>query len=155
NFLRYPKEFPDDVTFVVGKSKEAKDWNFAHWSWYSKRPHWAIQFDLGAAPKGKATLTLGFASAHPPRGGRTNLRGKGNGQQVARVRLAKGGTAGYRSGSQDSTYNVEYVSFDAALLKKGGNEITLGHAEAQPFPAEGKRRGAPGQVMYDAIRLEV
>ena len=46
-----------------------------------------------------------------------------------------------------------YITFDAALLKKGANEITLGHAEATPA-AEWKH-GVPGQVMYDAIRLEV
>ena len=39
NFLRYPKDFANDVTFVVGKSKEAEDWNFAQWSWYSKKPY--------------------------------------------------------------------------------------------------------------------
>ena len=36
NFPRYPKEFPEDVTFTIGKSKEDEDWNFAQWSIYSK-----------------------------------------------------------------------------------------------------------------------
>ena len=40
-----------------------------------------------------------------------------------------------------------------ALLKKGANEITLGHAEA--VPAAEHKGGVPGQVMYDALRLEV
>jgi rhamnogalacturonan endolyase len=156
NFLRYPKEFPDDVTFVVGKSKESTDWNFTQWSWYSKRPYWTIRFDLAAAQKGEAMLTLGFASVHPPRGRRSKLQVKVNGKEVGVVRLAKSGTAGYRSGRQDSTYNIVYLPFDAGLLRKGANEITLGHAEAVPFSApEGKRRRAFGQVMYDAIRLEV
>jgi rhamnogalacturonan endolyase len=155
NFLRYPQEFPDDVTFVIGKSKEADDWNFAQWSWFSKKPAWTIQFDLPEAQKGKATLTLGFASVHPPRGNRTALQVKVNGKEVEVVRLAKSGTAGYRSGGQDSTYNLVYVAFDAALLRRGANEITLGHAEAVPFPPEKDRRGGPGQVMYDALRLEV
>jgi rhamnogalacturonan endolyase len=61
--------------------------------------------------------------------------------------------AGYRSGSQDSVYSVVYVTFDAALLKQGTNRITLGHAEAELYSAD--RRGVPGEVMYDAIRLEV
>ena len=155
NFLRYPKEFPDDVTFVVGKSKEADDWNFAQWSWYNKKPYWTIQFDLDSAPKGKATLTLGFASAQPPRGGHTNLQVKVNGQEVSVVRLAKSGTAGYRSGCQDSKYNVVAVPFDAGLLHRGSNEITLGHAEAAPFPGPGDRKPPLGEVMYDALRLEV
>jgi len=155
NYLRYPKEFPDDVTFVVGKSKEADDWNFAQWSWYNKKPYWTIQFDLDSAPKGAATLTLGFASAQPAKGGRTNLRVKVNGREVSVVRLAKSGAAGYRSGCQDSAYNVAAVPFDAGLLRKEANEITLGHAEAAPFPGPGERKPPLGEVMYDAIRLEV
>jgi rhamnogalacturonan endolyase len=156
NFLRYPKEFPDDVTFIVGKSKEDRDWNFAQWSWYSKRPFWTIRFDLAEAPGGKATLTIGFASVHPSRGPRSNLQVKVNGKEVATVRLPKSGTAGYRSGSQDSTCNVVYLPFDAGLLRKGANEITLGHAEALPFSAPlGKRRRIFGQVMYDSLRLEI
>src|SRR5262245_41930453 len=71
------------------------------------------------------------------------------------VTETESGTAGYRSRSQDSTYNVVYVPFDAGLLKKGTNEVTLGHAEAVPFSAPEKRRRAFGQVMYDAVRLEV
>ena len=116
---------------------------------------WRIRFDLAGEPKGKATLTLGVASAEPPRGGRTNLEVKVNGKEVSVVRLPKTGTAGYCSGSSDSVSHVVYVPFDAALLRKGSNEITLGHAEAAPFPAEGRRRGGPGQVIYDAVRLEV
>jgi rhamnogalacturonan endolyase len=154
NFARYPKEFPDDVTFTVGKSKEADDWNFAQWALYSKKPAWTIKFDLTEQPKGRATLTLGFVSAHPPRGDRTNLEVKVNGQEVTVVRLPKTGTAGYRSGGGDSPYHVVYVPFDAGLLKKGENEVTLGHAEARAYPKD-TPKGVPGQVMYDALRLEV
>jgi hypothetical protein len=35
------------------------------------------------------------------------------------------------------------------------NEITFGHADARPVPADGNIAGPVGQVMYDAIRLEV
>ena len=38
NFARYAKAFPEDVTFVVGKSKEAEDWNFAQWSALQQAP---------------------------------------------------------------------------------------------------------------------
>jgi rhamnogalacturonan endolyase len=155
NFLRYPAEFPDDVTFVVGRSKERDDWNFAQWAWYSRKPVWTIQFDVTNAIQGRATLTLGFASVNPPRGKVTNLEVRVNGREISVVHLAKSGTAGYRSGSQDSRYNVVYIPFDAALLRAGQNEITLGHAEAIPFPEDARTRGVPGEVMYDALRLEV
>jgi len=154
NFARYPKEFPEDVTFIIGRSKEKEDWNFAQWAIYSKKPYWTIQFDQPQPLKGKATLTIGFASTIPPKGSRTNLEIKVNGHEVEVVHLPKSGMSGYRSGNQDSVYSVVYIAFDAALLKKGTNEITLGHAEAQPFSSS-ERHGVPGEVMYDAIRLEV
>ena len=156
NFLRYPTEFPDDVNYVVGKSDPKQDWNFAQWSWYSKKPYWTIKFINDRAIKGQCTLTIGFASVEPPRGRTTNLQVKVNGQEISVVHLAKSGPAGYRSGCQDSVYNVVYLPFDAALLKPGENEITLGHKEALPFSApEDQRRKVFGEVMYDAIRLEV
>jgi rhamnogalacturonan endolyase len=153
NFARYARAFPDDVTFVIGKSKEAEDWGFAQWSTYSKKPYWTIRFDLPQAGKRKATLTIGFTSANPPKGRTTNLQVKVNGKEVEVVHLPKTGTAGYRSGGSDSPYHVAYISFDAGLLGKGENEITLGHAEAEPL--ERHKGGVPGEVMYDALRLEV
>ena len=156
NYLRYPKAFPEDVTFTIGKSHERTDWNFAQWTWFSKRPYWAIDFSLPAPQSGKATLTLGFASSNPVKGDHTNLQVKVNGQEVAVLHLPKSGAAGYRSGGQDSLYQVQYVTFDAALLKAGANEITLGHQEAEPFPTpEIQMQGKVGEVMYDALRLEV
>lgn len=154
-FKRYPKEFPEDVTFTIGESDAARDWNYAQWSLYSKKPVWAIRFGTDGAQAGTATLTLAFASAQPARGRETNLEVKVNGTLVDTVHLPKTGTAGYRGSAQDSPWNVRVLHFDAALLRPERNEITLGHAEARPFPGGGNVRGPVGQVMYDAIRLEV
>ena len=156
NYLRYAANFPNDVTFTVGKSHEATDWNYAQWTWYVKRPYWTIRFDLPAPRMGKATLTLGIAASAPLKGGSSNLRIRVNGQEVGIAHLAKSGPAAYRSGSQDSLYRVEYVTFDAALLKAGTNEITLGHTDAQPLPSvKEQQAGRVGAIMYDALRLEV
>jgi rhamnogalacturonan endolyase len=153
-FKRYPKEFPEDVAFTIGESDPARDWNYAQWSLYSKKPAWTIRFRTDGAQAGTATLTLAFASAQPARGPATNLEVKVNGTLVDTVHLPKTGTAGYRGSAQDSPWNVRTLRFDAALLRPGMNEITLTHAEARPFPADGNVRGPVGQVMYDAIRLE-
>lgn len=156
NYLRYAKDFPDDVTFTIGKSREDRDWNFAQWTWYSKRPYWAIDFDLPQSQTGTATLTFGIAASNPAHGGSNNIQIKVNGQDAGTLHLAKSGPAAYRSGGQDSLYRVETVTFAAALLKAGANEITLGHADAQPLPTpEEQKKGQVGAVMYDAIRLEV
>ena len=116
---------------------------------------------------GKATLTVGAAAANPighpptshegPAGERaTNIQVKVNGTQVGVLDFVKSGAAAYRSGNQDSLYQVKIIAFDASLLKPGTNEITLGHAEAIPIPPiDEQKRGRVGCVMYDAIRLEV
>jgi rhamnogalacturonan endolyase len=149
-FKRYAADFPDDVTFVVGKSDPAKDWNYAQWTLYAKRPVWTIRFEMAEAA-GEATLTIGFASAQPARAAQTRLQVKVNGKQVETVGLPKTGTAGYRGSMQDSQYNLRVVKFDAGLLHAGTNEITLGHADARSAGGA----GPVGQVMYDALRLEV
>jgi rhamnogalacturonan endolyase len=153
NFIRYATDFPDDVTFVIGKSQESRDWNFAQWGWYMKRPYWTIQFDQPAQPLGIATLTLGFASWNYPRG----LEAKLNGHAIGGIiKLKKSGAAGYRSAGQDSLYQVVYLPFDASLIKAGTNQITLGLVGAIPFADPQNARPARiGDVMYDAIRLEV
>jgi rhamnogalacturonan endolyase len=154
-FLNYFKAFPDDVTFTIGKSDPKRDWNYAQWEWYSRRPEWTIAFDLDRAPRGKATLTLGFAAAHPA----GSLQIRVNGHTVASPPLPrKTGTAPYRSGSQDSQYTVRYVTFDAELLRQGANQITLFMSRSIPMPqgeALLKQKRPNKALMYDAIRLEV
>ena len=151
-FKRYPADFPEDVTYTIGKSDPAKDWNYAQWALYSKRPVWTIRFDMADAPEpGEATLTIGFASAQPARGALTRLQVKVNGKLIETIGLPKTGTAGYRGSMQDSQYNLRVLRFDVGLLHAGANEITLGHADARP---EGGA-GPVGQVMYDALRLEI
>ena len=168
-FARYPEQFPNDVDFTIGKSDPAKDWNYAQWSWYAKSPAWHLRFDA-PAERGQATLTIGIASAQPAKGKLTHVVVALNGQEIGKIELPKTGTAGYRGGVQDSPYNVVRLTFDASLIKPGANDLTFAHADAQPFPpastyapdpnaaedddaAPGTK--SPGQVMYDAIRLEV
>ncbi|CAG9226710.1 Rhamnogalacturonan endolyase [Paraburkholderia tropica] len=163
-FRRYAQQFPHDVDFTVGKSDAARDWNYAQWTVYAARPDWRIHFALDRARTGKATLTIGFASAQPAQGKTlTDLRVAVNGTEVAQIRLPKTGTAGYRGSAQDSPYNVRAIVFDAALLKAGENTVSLFHADGVPYArftlAGSDQRvpanTTPGQVMYDALRLDV
>jgi len=151
NFIRYAREFPNDVVFTIGKSTADKDWNFAQWGWYNKRPYWTILFDEPKALSGRATLTIGVCSSSARR-----LQAEANGHEIGAINLPKTGTAPYRSGGQDSQYNVYTLPFDAGWLKAGTNEITLGIEGAVPFANPDEARpGRIGAVMYDAIRLEV
>ena len=162
---RYPSDFPQDVNFVIGKSKEREDWNFAHWNWYSQSNAWNIVFDLDEKPKGKAVLTLGIAVArgHNARGFGANgqaaeLQVWVNDQEVGVVSVASTGGDSYRSARQSTRYSVEEIDFDAELFGRGENTISLRHALSDPY-AQGEEKGesgsGPGCVMYDAIRLEI
>jgi rhamnogalacturonan endolyase len=153
-YKKYFRAFPEDVTFRVGESREAVDWNYAQWSWFNRKPVWTISFPMeagGAAGK-RATLTLGICSASLA----GELEVKVNGARVARLAVARTGTASYRSRGQDSPYVVKVVTFDAGMLKAGANEITLGHTGAMPVPADAdKAHLRLRAVMYDAVRLEI
>lgn len=184
-FTLYPQQFPNDVDYTIGRSVAARDWNYAHWSWYMRDPVWHLRFK--AAPQaGKGTLTIGIASAQPATAqaqkceavlGKTcvakpskltDVRVALNGQEIGAIRLPKTGTAGYRGGMQDQNYNVVTFTFDASLLK-AENDLTFRHADGQVFdPAliraaesaaadddQAPGSAAPGQVMYDAIKLDV
>jgi rhamnogalacturonan endolyase len=153
-FRRYFQAFPDDVTFTIGTSNEATDWNFSHWSWFSRKPVWTIRFDTSEARRGEATLTIGLAAARPAGALKISI----NGTEIGSLDMPKSGAAGYRSAAQDSKYHLIRIPFDAALIKPGTNEITLGHTNARPVPAPGEPdapRRPGGEMMYDAIRLEV
>ena len=156
NFMSYPLNFPNDVTFTIGKSRETTDWNYAQWTWYCKTPYWSIDFALPNTQNGTATLTFGIAASNPLHGKTTHTLVKVNGQQVGELLLVKSGAAAYRSSGEDSLYQLKYITFPGKLLTAGGNEITLGDADATPFPAKDEQMlGHVGSVMYDAIRLEV
>jgi rhamnogalacturonan endolyase len=153
--LLYPKMFPDDVNFVIGKSDTHKDW------FYEQLPHatddnvrfapaagvsgsgratpYNIRFEMAAAPKGKATLRLAICGT----GART-LEVSVNDKPAGQVNLI--GTDGVivRHGGQGIWYERE-VAFDASLMKQGENVLTL------TVPAGPINNG----VLYDYLRLEL
>ena len=162
---RYPTDFPQDVNFVIGKSQERADWNFAHWNWYSQNNAWNIAFDLDEKPTGKAVLTFGIAIArgHNARGFGDNkaaaeLQVWVNDAEVGVVRVASTGGDSYRSARQSTRYSVEEIAFDAGLLSSGANAISLRHALGNRY-VQGEEKGesgaGPGCIAYDAIRLEI
>jgi rhamnogalacturonan endolyase len=151
NFQRYLQDFPNDVTFTIGTSKESDDWNFCQWGWYAKKPYWSVLFDSKDALKGKATLTIGLAAADAKQ-----LVVGLNGKELKKLDLQVSGAAIYRSGGQDSLRQVFYVPFDASLIHAGQNELQFHIPGAIPAAGnETKRAVDVRAVMYDALRLEV
>ncbi len=151
-YIEYAKLFPNDVNFTVGKSDPAKDWYIYH------VPHdiefkpdgrdqghaapWNINFNMpeNATPNKKAILRFGIAGS-----GARSLSIKVNGDEVGPFTdLAGGGAIMIRDGIE-GTWVEKKFEFDASLLKKGKNTITL------TVPAGGVANG----LCYDVIRLEL
>ncbi len=143
-YEEYPRDFPNDVNFVINKSDCRKDWNYCQvprsdGGGWGKSTTWSVNFDLPAATHGKATLRLAFAATsarnvqvavnHQPAGGTGPL------QDTATIR--RDGIRGY--------WYERPVAFDAGLLKAGHNILTL------TIPPGGATSG----VEYDYLRLEL
>jgi rhamnogalacturonan endolyase len=140
----YPEEFPNDVTFVIGKSRERTDWNYAQVTveragqWVGTR--WNIDFDLQEPPRpGAATLRIAIAAAQ-----NAVLRVFVNDKQAGQSGRLGNDNAMVRAGIHGQ-YAVWDVPFDASLLRAGTNRITLDQREGGSLQKN---------IMYDCLRLE-
>jgi rhamnogalacturonan endolyase len=149
-YVEYPKLFPNDVQFEIGKSDFRKDWFF------EQVPHdtnanntdgkgsgratpWTIAFDLPAAPTGKTTLRLAICGSGV-RGIDVTVNGTKAGtvtMPVYNATINRDGIGGY--------WSARDLSFDAAVLHAGKNELIL------TIPAGSLTSG----VIYDYLRLEL
>jgi len=155
--LQYPKLFPNDVDFTIGKSDAATDWYF------EQVPHnvdpnakvapffgvrgdpgnptpFRIHFNLPAAPTGTATLRLAICAAST-----RSLDVSVNDKPAGSVdRLPGGDSTVVRHGIHGIWYERE-LAFDAAMMKQGDNVLTL------IVPAGPVNNG----IIYDYVRLEL
>lgn len=143
-YLDYPKEFPSDVNFIIGKSDWRKDWNFCQVprnedGTRGSGTTWSVTFGLPSAPHGKATLRLAFAGASA-----RNVQVTVNEQSAGNTGpLPDTGTI--RRDAIRGYWFEREVPFDATLLKDGKNVLKL------TIPAGGVMNG----VEYDYLRLEL
>jgi rhamnogalacturonan endolyase len=139
-YNEYPREFPHDVNFVIGKSDWRKDWNYAQPPRAGKPTTWAVTFQLPRAPQGKATLRLAICGSRGRRGILVSVNDRpagGTGPLVDSGVMHRDGIRGY--------WQEKRVSFDAALLKAGTNVLKLTNPG----------RAWPEGVLYDYLRLEL
>jgi rhamnogalacturonan endolyase len=140
-YNEYPKDFPNDVNFIIGKSDIHKDWNYAQCP-RSDRPQgttWNVTFDLPDGPHGKATLRLAFA-ATSARSVSASVNDKPAGEATSLTDTAtirRDGIRGY--------WYERDVAFDADLMKAGMNFIKLTIPPGNPMSG----------IEYDYIRLEL
>ncbi len=143
-WFEYPKDFPDGVTYTIGKSNEATDWNFNQWcvengrGGYDSSP-WTIKFDMDEIVGDQAVLTIAIAATRQGR-----LRVLVNGVEVPGGDSLTNDSAGPRAGIQ-GFYTERMITFDSSILSATStNTIVL----------EQTRAGLFQSIMYDCIRLE-
>jgi rhamnogalacturonan endolyase len=147
-YLEYPKLFPNDVTYSIGKSDYRKDWFF------EQVPHATAEDPAGRGTGRPTTWTIGFPLIDAPQG-RVTLRLALAGVSARRIDVAvndapAGAVDGLvynatinRDGIQGEWVEKD-VTFDAALLKPGENTLKL------TVPGGGLTSG----IIYDYLRLE-
>lgn len=146
-YNQYPKDFPNDVHYVIGHSDSHTDWNYAQvpraqddtGRGDGPATPWTVTFDLPTAPHGKATLRLAFAGTSARR-----VTVAVNGQPAGDTGPLPD-TATIRRDAIRGLWRERDVAFDASLLKAGTNVLTL------TVPAGGVMSG----VEYDYLRLEL
>jgi rhamnogalacturonan endolyase len=149
-YLTYPKIFPNDVNFTIGKSDFHKDWFFEQvphnenlenttGNGQGRSTTWIINFNLPDAPHGKATLRLAICGV-----GARSIAATVNDQSIGNVTgltynatINRDGIGGY--------WGEHDLAFDASLMKSGENVMKL------TIPAGGLTSG----IIYDYLRLEL
>ena len=146
-YNQYPKDFPKDVNFVIGKSDYHKDWNLMQvprardetGKGKGDETTWSVTFNLAKAPAGRATLRVALAGIET-----RNLIIKMNGQQVGTISNLPNTGVIHRDADR-GYWQEKAIAFEASVLKAGTNVLKL------TVPADNVMNG----VEYDYLRLEL
>ena len=146
-YNEYPKDFPNDVNFIIGKSDFHKDWNLMQvprakddsGKGRGDETVWKVKFDLPQNPSGKATLRIAFAGTEAK-----SLTLKMNDLEIG-VLTNLPNTSVIHRDSDRGYWQEKTVSFDASMMKGGSNVLQL------IVPAGNVMSG----VEYDYLRLEL
>ncbi|MBU3178815.1 hypothetical protein KPL47_21115 [Clostridium estertheticum] len=129
---------PENLDYVIGKSKEGEDWYYAQ----TKPGNWNIKFNMDKNYEKRFYLTISIASAT-----KNKIDGKVEPTLVVKVngKVVKStdyisDTSIYRSAMKSGWYHLEEVEFDSNILNIGENIITFTTCNAA--------------IMYDTIILE-
>lgn len=135
---KWSQMVPQNLTFTIGKSDEAKDWYYAQTS----AGQWDIQFNLQEAPNGTYYLTVALAGIC-----KIQMTDKAEPYYVVKVNntLVKEATllndsSVYRSATKNGRYRRLFIPISADLLHKGENTISLLNENCM--------------VMYDTVVFE-
>lgn len=153
--LKYAELFPNDITYVIGKSDYSKDWFFQHVP-HNEDPEakplpfrgvrsigratsYSVVFDLSSAPKGQAILRFAICGT-----GTKSVNVEVNGKSAGKLEGLSGDGVVTRHGSQGIWYEKD-IKFDASFMKEGTNTLKI------IVPKGPVNNG----LVYDYIRLEL
>jgi rhamnogalacturonan endolyase len=149
-YLEYPKLFPNDVNYVIGRSDFRRDWFFEHVP-HNENPAnttgdgegrattWSVAYTLPAAPRGRATLRLAICAFDT-----RNLEVSVNDQSIGSVTGLVPSLSILRDGI-GGCWAERQLPFDASLMRAGQNVLKL------TVPAG----SLTGGMIYDYLRLEL
>lgn len=145
-YLLYPKEFPNDVDYIIGKSDYHQDWNYAQPGKAEANgryvgPTWKIEFNTPSKVTGTATLRLSICSSYGP----SQLNIKLNGAVIGTTGRLMESSVMHRDGIRSEALILRDIKFDASKLQPGNNIIELTK----------NATGGADEVMYDYVRLEL
>lgn len=155
NFLRYRKDFPNDVNYIIGKSDFSKDWNYLHPETVKgeyKAVTWTVKFDLEKIPEGNPLLTIVY-------GGRdANLDIVLNGNKIGELIMdIKHIGANIRSAPYGELLKKEY-EFNKNILVEGENTLLFTFDNSlvdEQAKMDSFRQSWYHHIGYDFIRLEM
>ncbi len=142
-YSEYPKAFPGDVDFRIGRDEAAKGWPYIHPgptdSWAGSKVHpFRITFPLAEPISGTALLILDLIDTHS--GAHPRLQISVNGRAV-QIQLPGGAGDNSLTNSAAGREHVLRVPMSGDLLKVGDNTIELTVVGGS-------------WLLYDALRLE-
>ncbi len=153
NYLRYGKDFPHGVNYIIGKSTPARDWNYLQPALVPGRhtpTTWNIDFKLKKVPAGSPVLTLVCGGRY------ASLNVFANGHKIGHIHTNIG--LQYVRTAPYGELIMENFHFPRKLLKAGNNTVSLSFASA--LPGSGKiarkvRANWTSFMAYDCIRLSM
>jgi len=110
---QWMSQVPANLTFTIGKSKEAADWYYAQ-----KTGVWTVKFNLDKTYSGNGYLTIAIA------GGGGRVVAAINGASVGNLNYGDDGSV-RRSTNRSGRYGRNEFTFPASTLKQGENTLTL------------------------------
>jgi len=129
-YLNYAHDFPNDIDYVIGQSRERDHWNYTQMAvdlgnGTYHLPTWTVHFGLDHWSPGEAMLTIGIAASR-----NAALQVTVNGTQIEVDTHILAGSACVRNSIQ-GTYQLKRITFDAALLRNGTNTLGFKQTHAR------------------------